>query len=382
MKKVLLLGASGSIGGQTLDIIRDNPLDFTLTAFSVGNNTSVIPSILKENPSVKHVYVISYEECLRLKKEYPGIAFYYGEKGLARLVRSADFDMCVEALVGFVGLEPAILTLKRNKILCLANKEALVTGGHLINGLLKRGKGKLYPIDSEHVAIAKCLAKVDKDNVDKIILTASGGALRNVPLEELPNMKASDALKHPTWKMGDKITIDCATMMNKGFEIIEAYYLFHYPLSKIEVMMHDESLVHSMVKTKDGRYILDYGKPDMHNPIRYAMYEGNAYTEVMEVKSLDELKECHFHDFDPKRYPLTVLAKEALKLGGTNLVSLNASNEVCVRAYLKDRITYPQITTLVTSITMNTVNEKRPSLRKIRIINALATERTKEVIDS
>ena len=380
MKKVLLLGASGSIGGQTLDIIRDNPSDFTLVAFSVGKQTEKIDEILKDHHEVRYVYLIDASIARKYKKLYPNITFFYGDKGLLKLVKKADYEMCVEALVGFVGLEPAIYVLKRNKILCLANKEALVTGGHIINGLLKRGKGKLYPIDSEHVAIAKCLAHTSKDNVDKIILTASGGALRKVPLEDLPKMKASDALKHPTWKMGAKITIDCATMMNKGFEIIEAYYLFHYPLGRIKVMMHDESLVHSMVKTKDGRYIIDYGKPDMHNPIRYAMYEGKAYTDVIEVKDLKELKDCHFHRYNPKRYPATEVAKKALQKGGAALVALNASNEVLVHAFLEDKISFDRIATCVNTIVENTPKIKKPRLSQIKFINDISIERVEEVI--
>lgn len=380
MKKILLLGASGSIGRQTLDIIIENPNDFVLTAFSVGKHHEVIPEIIKKHAEIQSIYLIDDKEAKSLRKQYPNIIFYSGDKGLIKLVKKAEYDMCVNALVGFVGMEPSIRALKRNKILCLANKEALVTGGHIINRLLKNGKGKLYPIDSEHVALAKCLANVEPENVDKLILTASGGALRHVPMEKLPEMKASDALKHPTWKMGAKITIDCATMMNKGFEIIEAYYLFHYPLSKIKVIMHDESLVHSMVKTKDGRYIVDYSEPDMHNPIRYAMYEGNAYKDVKIVNSLDELTGLHFHRFNPKRYPCVELARNALRQGGSTLVALNASNEVLVHAFLEDKIPFDRIPIVIQSITDNVVKLKKPTLKQINLINESTIEKTEEVI--
>ena len=380
MKKILLLGASGSIGRQTLDIIEENPGDFVLTAFSVGKHHEVIPEIVKKHAEIQSIYLIDDIEAKSLRKQYPNIIFYSGDKGLIKLVKKAEYDMCVNALVGFVGMEPSIRALKRNKILCLANKEALVTGGHIINRLLKNGKGKLYPIDSEHVALAKCLANVEPENVDKLILTASGGALRHVPMEKLPEMKASDALKHPTWKMGAKITIDCATMMNKGFEIIEAYYLFHYPLSKIKVIMHDESLVHSMVKTKDGRYIVDYSEPDMHNPIRYAMYEGNAYKDVKIVNSLDELTGLHFHRFNPKRYPCVELARNALRQGGSTLVALNASNEVLVHAFLEDKIPFDRIPIVIQSITDNVVKLKKPTLKQINLINESTIEKTEEVI--
>lgn len=342
-KKVLLLGASGSIGSQTLDIIDEANGKFILTAFSVGTQSDKVEPILNKYQTVECVYLIDKAKALDLSVKYPEVKFYYGDKGLAKLTKNADYEMCVDALVGFAGLEPAVIALKRKKILCLANKEALVAGGTLINKLLAKGKGKLYPIDSEHVALAKCLANCDSKDVKRLIITASGGALRNVPLDELKDVKAEQALKHPTWKMGNKITIDCATMMNKGFEIIEAFYLYGYPLEKISVLMHDESLVHSLVELNDGSFIVEYGKPDMHNPIRWAMYEGKNKYEVLKIKDLSELKDCHFHEYDSKRYPCTELAKQALLEGASKMIVLNASNEVLVHKYLKDEIKFLDI---------------------------------------
>ncbi len=342
-KNVLLLGASGSIGSQTLDIINEANGRFVLTAFSVGKNYEKAREILGKFPNIKHVYVISKEDADALRSEYPLVKIYFGKRGLAKLTKAAKFDMCVNALVGFAGLEPSIIALKRNKILCLANKESLVAGGELINALLSKGKGKLYPIDSEHVALAKCLKACKKEDVKRILITASGGALRNLPMEKLEYVKAEEALKHPTWKMGNKITIDCATMMNKGFEIIEAYYLYDFPLEQIEVLMHDESLVHSAVELNDGTFVVDYGKPDMHKPIKWAMYEGEVNNDVIKVKSLSELKDCHFHEYNPKRYPCTELAKQALSDGVSKLVALNAANEVLVNRYLKDEIKFTDI---------------------------------------
>ncbi len=342
-KKVLLLGASGSIGGQTIDIINEAKDKFILTSFSVGHKYEKAIEILEAFDTIKHVYVIDEEHAKDIKAKFPKVKVYSGKKGLAKLTKKADYDMCVDALVGFSGLEPAIIALKKNKILCLANKEALVTGGTIINNLLIRGKGKLYPIDSEHVALAKCLSKCKPEDVKQLIITASGGALRNVPIEELGSVKAERALQHPTWKMGNKITIDCATMMNKGFEIIEAFYLYGYPLDKIKVIMHDESLVHSAVELNDGTFLVDYGKPDMHNPIKWAMYEGNVDYEVLKVKSLEELKDCHFHEYDPSRYPCCEIAKTALEGGVAKLVALNAANEVLVNKYLQDKIKFSDI---------------------------------------
>ena len=369
IKKVLLLGASGSIGGQTIDIINEANGKFILTAFSVGNKWEVAKEILEKYKTVKHVYVKSFKNAIKLHKLFPCVKFYYGKHGLASITRRVNYDICVDALVGFVGLEPAVIALKRDKILCLANKEALVAGGTLINDILSKGKGKLFPIDSEHVALAKCLANCEPKDVKRLIITASGGALRNVSLDKLADVKAEEALKHPTWKMGNKITIDCATMMNKGFEIIEAFYLYGYPLEKINVLMHDESLVHSAVELNDGTLVVDYGKPDMHNPIRWALYEGKCEYSVMKIKSFDELKDCHFHDYDPNRYPCTEIAKRALLDGASKMIALNASNEVLVHKYLNDQIKFLDIAHNVELAVNNTKINTHPTLFQVKRID-------------
>ena len=342
-KKVLLLGASGCIGSQTLDIIDEAKGEFILTSFSVGKNKDRAIELLEKYDSVQCIYITSEEDAKEIAELFPKIKVFSGKKGLSKLTKKADYDMCVDALVGFAGFEPAVIALKKDKILCLANKEALVVGGQIINNILLNGKGKLYPIDSEHVALAKCLSKCNFEDVKNLIITASGGALRDIPLEDLENIKASEALKHPTWKMGNKITIDCATMMNKGFEIIEAFYLYHFPLEQIKVQMHDQSLIHSAVELNDGTFLVDYGKPDMHNPIKWALYEGNVDYEIKKVKSLEEFKDCHFREYDPKRYPCTELAKKALEGGPAKLIALNAANEVMVNKYLKDEIKFTDI---------------------------------------
>ncbi len=369
MKKVLLLGASGSIGQQSIDVINASKGEFVLTAFSVGKRSEQIDEILKDHHEVKAVYLFDSKKAKEFKKKYPNIKFYSGKSGLAKITKHADYDMCVDALVGFAGFEPAVLALKRNKILCLANKEALVSGGTVISKCLVTGHGKLYPIDSEHVALAKCLAKTEPKNVKKLIITASGGALRNVPIEDLDKMTKDDALKHPTWKMGNKITIDCATMMNKGFEVIEAWYLYHYPLDQIEIIMHDESLVHSMVELKDGSLIVDYGKPDMHSPIAWAMSEGTLEYDILKIKSLNELKDCHFHEYNPKRYPCTELAKKAMITASSKMIALNAANEVAVNRFLKDEIKFTDIAKIVSRVVEQTPIIYKPSIHKIKALD-------------
>ena len=372
MKKVLLLGASGSIGTQTLDIIRQYPNEFELVGFSVGKNKEKAEEILEEFKSVKYVYISKKEHAKSLKEFHKEISIFCGKCGLRKLIKKSDFDMCVDALVGFVGLEPAIHVLKKNKILCLANKEALVAGGTIINQLLSEGKGTLYPIDSEHVALAKCLSKCDIKDVKSLIITASGGALRNVEISQLAKQTPEDALRHPTWKMGAKITIDCATMMNKGFEIIEAYYLYHFPLNKIRVQMHDESLIHSAVELNDGTFIVDYGKPDMHEPIKWAMFEGKSEFKVYTVKSLEEFKDCHFHEYDYKRYPCTEIAKQALLEGASKMIALNAANETAVYRFLNHEIGYLDISKFVGKKVGEQKLIRYPSLCQIKRIDRKA----------
>lgn len=371
-KKVLLLGASGSIGKQTIDLLREHQNKFVLTAFSVGNNYKAIPDLLCEFKHVKFVYLISKQHATVLSKVFPKVKFLSGAKGLTKLTKVAHYDICVDALVGFVGLEPAIISLEKNKTLCLANKEALVTGGALINKILESGKGKIFPIDSEHVALAKCLSTCKAKDVKRLIITASGGALRNVPINKLNSKKAKDALKHPIWKMGEKITIDCATMMNKGFEIIEAHYLFKYPLNHIDVLMHDESLVHSAVELKDGTILIDYGKPDMHNPIWWALNEGKVDFKIKKIKSFSSLKNCHFHKYNPKRYPCTELAKQALNEGEDKLVILNAVNEVMVHKYLNDEVKFLDISMKISEALDSSYGRYNLTLAEIKQIDKQA----------
>ncbi len=362
--RICLLGASGSIGTQTIDVVLKNYDDFDIVAFSVGENTKVIPNILKKFPNVKAICVKQGFVARRLEKKYPDIKFYYGDDGLLDIIRKTDFDMLVNALVGFVGLKPTLTGLMCNKVVCLANKESLVVGGELVKDVLTTGHGKLYPIDSEHVALAKCLS-VDSNYVEKLILTASGGAFRNLTREELKDVKPSDALKHPTWKMGKKITIDCATMVNKAFEIVEAYYLFGFDSKHIDVVLHDESYVHSMVQYKDGLYRLDVGKPDMRVPIKYALYRGITDYETCLLEDYHDLKKYHFHELDLERYPMVNWGKFVIEKKGTYGAVLNAANEVAVKAFLEGKITFLQIEEIINQLMTTHKNIKHPTLEEI-----------------
>ncbi len=372
MKNVLLLGASGSIGTQSLDVLEKHHSEFCLKGISIGHQIDKIPAILKRFPSIRHVCVQEEKDFVRLKGEYPSLNWFFGDDGLVSIIRECPSQMVVNSLVGFAGLVPSLTALNEDKILCLANKESLVVGGELIQKTLDSGKGKLYPIDSEHVAIAKLLSCVEPEQLDKVLITASGGSFRTKGRQELSDVTPEMALAHPTWSMGAKITIDSATMMNKGFEVIEAIRLFRLPLSQIEILMHDESWVHSLVLLKDGTYLADVSKPDMRGPIEYALMTGNVDFTPVKVRKLSELAPYHFHKFDPKRFLAPGIALDAYKTGGTCTATLNAANEEAVYAFLNGKIGFLDIDTFVRSAITSMPVIQNPSLRQIRTADAYA----------
>ena len=372
MKEVLLLGASGSIGTQSLDVLEKHHSEFCLKGISIGHQVDKIPAILKRFPSISHVCVQEEKDFVRLKEEYPSLKWFFGDDGLVSIIQECPSQMVVNSLVGFAGLVPSLTALNEDKILCLANKESLVVGGGLIQKTLDSGKGKLYPIDSEHVAIAKLLSCIEPEQLDKVLITASGGSFRTKGRQELSNVTPEMALAHPTWSMGAKITIDSATMMNKGFEVIEAIRLFHLPLNQIEILMHDESWVHSLILLKDGTYLADVSKPDMRGPIEYALMTGNVDFTPVKVRKLSELAPYHFHKFDPKRYLAPGIALDAYKTGGTCTATLNAANEEAVYAFLNGKIGFLDIDTFVRSAITSMPVIQNPSLRQIRTADAYA----------
>lgn len=376
MKRICLLGASGSIGGQTLDVMKKHPVDFSLAGFSVGKQINKIADILKEF-DVK--YVCIKEKSDEIEKQFPNVKFFYGDDGLNELITACDCDMVVNALVGFVGLKPSITALENNKYLALANKETLVAGGEIINNLLNNGKGKLIPIDSEHVALSKCLS-VDKENVNKIVITASGGAFRKLTRNELKDVTPEDALKHPTWSMGSKITIDSATMVNKTFEIIEAYYLFGYKYEDIELLFNYESFVHSLVKYNDGSYRLDEGKPDMRVPIKYALYEGACEYDLVYVNKLEDYKNSNLYPFDYERFPIVNLAKKVIEEKGTLGAIFNAANEEAVYAFLNKEISFLEIENIINFCINNVQSIANPSYDDIKKCDVLTREMVRKIV--
>ena len=379
MMTVCLLGASGSIGQQTIEVMLKNPNDFDLLAFSVGKRTRCISSIVKHFPNIKAICIQDEKVMKRYQKKYTGIAFFSGDNGLEEIIKVSGAKMVVNALVGFVGLKPSLTALENNKILCLANKESLVIGGELVNNLLKQGHGSLIPIDSEHVAIKKCL-DVDSQNIDKIIITASGGPFRNLKREELKNITPEQALAHPNWKMGKKITIDSATMVNKTFEIIEAHYLFGTSFRKIEIKINYNSYVHSIVRYNDGTYRMDVGKPDMRVPIKYALYQGLTSYKTVVTDDLNKIKNTEFGEFDINRFPIVKVAEKVINEKGTLGAIFNGANEEAVKAFLNHEIPFLGIENLINNCLKRQKNIKHPDYETLKAADQKARQLVKEMI--
>lgn len=379
MMTVCLLGASGSIGSQTIDVMLKNTSDFDLLAFSIGKRTRKIHGILNKFPHVKAICIQNMDKISYFKKAYPNITFFYGDEGLDELIKFTEAKMVVNALVGFVGLKPTITALENDKIVALSNKESLVVGGELINKIIKKRNGKLIPIDSEHVAIAKCLA-VDNNNIDQVIITASGGAFRNLSREELKDVTPEQALNHPNWKMGQKITIDSATMVNKAFEIIEAHYLFGLQSAKISTILNLNSYVHSLVRYNDGTYRMEVGKPDMRKPIKYALYQGLINYQTVVSDDYTKIKNTTFAPFDIKRYPIVNLAKRVIEEKGTLGAVFNAANEEAVYAFLAHKIRFLDIEALINKCIAEHQNIKNPDYLTLKRVDLFTRNKVKEII--
>lgn len=376
---LVILGASGSIGTQTIDVIKNNEKKWTLKGFSVGNKTFYVDEILKEFKDVNSICLKNKKDYLNYKNKYPSIKFFYGDKGLIKLIKYNKNATILNALVGFVGLNPSIVSLKLNRTLLLANKESLVCGGNLINKILKR-RGKIYPIDSEHVAIAKCLYNESISDVNEIIITASGGPFFNLNREELKNVTLKDALNHPTWKMGNKITIDSATMMNKTFELIEAYYLFGIDFDKIKAIVNRKSLVHGLVKFNDGRIKLNVGENLMKYPILYALDLGKPNDDTFNDIELNTYDRYEFFNLSKKRFPLLNYAEKVVKSSKNEGVILNAINEECVQAFLNSKINFIDIENIIDKIFSSAVFIKCNNYKLLHLSNMYYRYKTRKEI--
>ena len=369
MKYISLLGATGSIGTQTIDIIREHKEYFSLVAMSIGRNLSLARKMIIEF-SPKLVSTIEKNDAEILQAEFPNVTFSYGEKGINDVAVYDKADILVNAVTGSVGLQPTLQAIEAKKTIAIANKETLVTAGHLVMDAAKKHQVSILPVDSEHSAIFQCLQGENRKTIEKIILTASGGSFRDRSREELKNVTVKEALNHPNWSMGAKITIDSASMMNKGLEVIEAHWLFDLPYEKIDVLLHKESVIHSMVEFHDSSVMAQLGSPDMRIPIQYALtYPDRISLPSAKKLDLAQIGKLHFQKMDLDRFRCLKYAYEAGKAGGSYPTVLNAANEAAVAAFLSGQIKFLQIEDLVEESLNRHERIENPSLAEIEEID-------------
>ncbi len=370
-KKVLILGSTGSIGNNTCSVIREFKNDFEIVGLSTNSKIDILKKQIEEfNP--KTVNISSEEALNNFKKNKINVNIYEGN--IVEFVRDTDFDILVNALTGYAGFLPTIEAVKKGKIIALANKETLVVGGDIINESLKKYNSSLIPIDSEHSAIFQILRHFKYSAISKVIITASGGPFLKTPKEELKNVTVEMALKHPTWNMGGKITIDSATMMNKGFEVIEAHHLFNLDYDKIETIIHPQSLIHSMVEFVDGEIYAQIGKNDMRLPIQHALTYPEIKSTPFEKLKLHEHSEINFYKMDFDKFVMLKLAYECGKKGGLYPCVLNAANEICVYSFLEEKIGFTDIFDIVQKICERRIYDKKIDI-PLTIENIINTDR-------
>src|SRR3989338_5680614 len=354
MKKLSILGSTGSIGTQTLEIVKNNPSEFRVAGLTTNNNIELLKKQIQEFKPIA-VAVMDEEKADFLKGDI-NINVYSGIGGIIKIAKLNEVDTVVNSLVGSIGVKPTIEAIKNKKNIALANKETLVTAGSIV------------------------MEEIKKKNVNKITITASGGPFREFTKKQMENATAKGALKHPTWSMGDKITIDSATLMNKGFEIIEAHWLYNFPYEKIDVVIHPQSIIHSIVEFKDKSVIAQLGNPDMKIPIQYALSYPKRLDSISRKLNLTKIKNLSFEKPDFERFPCLKFAYDAGKEGGTMPAVLNAANEIAVQHFLGNKIKFLDIPKLIGKMMQRHKLIKNPSLNEILDVDKKIKEETKKII--
>ncbi|MGE5364395.1 MAG: 1-deoxy-D-xylulose-5-phosphate reductoisomerase [Bacteroidota bacterium] len=365
MKKLLVLGSTGSIGVNTLNVVRRFRDRFEIEGLTVNSNIRLLEEQMREfHPSF--VVVRDERAAAELKqKNITGCKILCGESGLVEAAATGEYDILLSAMVGFAGLAPTIEGIKRGKRIALANKETLVVAGELVTKLCREHNSELLPVDSEHSAIFQCLEGEGHNEVGRLILTASGGPFLNKSRQELESVTVEEALNHPNWKMGKKITIDSATMMNKGLEVIEAAWLFNVPREKIQVVIHPQSIIHSMVEFVDGSIKAQMGLPDMKLPIQYALtYPGRLAADEKKTH-LPGIKYLTFFEPDTDKFECLKIAYNVMEAGGTAPCIMNAANEVAVARFLEGGIRFMEIPELIMNCLSRIDNHRSPDLQTI-----------------
>ena len=383
MKQIAILGSTGSIGTQTLDVVRQHPEEFSVFALSAHRSLDLlIQQALEFNPAVVCIADESLYQPLREALSDLPIQVMAGEKAIAEMVTMPAIDVVVAAMVGYAGLRPTIEAIKANKTIALANKETLVVAGEIICRLAQRHKVSILPVDSEHSAIFQSLVGEDMASVEKLLLTASGGPFRNFTFEQMQHVTAAQALKHPNWEMGAKITIDSASMMNKGFEVIEARWLFDIPVDKIQVLVHPQSVVHSAVQFVDGSVKAQLGTPDMRMPIQYALTFPQRWQSDVPRLDLFATKQLTFEEPDMQRFPNLRLAYEAMAKGGNMPCILNAANEVVNLAFREGKCGFLQMSDVIEQTMATTNFIAQPTYEDYVQTDRLARQIAKERINN
>lgn len=383
-KKIAILGSTGSIGTQTLDIVRRDP-NMEVVSLSAHSNIDLLEEQIKEfRPQL--VCVMKEEKAEELKKRLKRTSYEIdvvtGVEGLIEVATLNEAEIVVTAVVGMIGLLPTIRAIEAKKTIALANKETLVTAGELVMNLAKEHGVSILPVDSEHSAVFQCLRGNKHGEIENIILTASGGPFREYTKEQLENVTVEQALNHPNWKMGSKITIDSATLMNKGLEVIEAKHLFDVAPEQIDVVVHKESIVHSMVEYVDGSTIAQLGMPDMRHPIGYALYyPERTHLDCISKLKLAEIKNLSFEHPRKDVFPCLQYAYDALKVGGTMPAVLNAANEIVVEAFLNGKISFMEIPQIIHNVMEEHICISSPTLEQILESDAWARACSRKKVD-
>lgn len=374
-EKIALLGSTGSIGTQALDIISRYPDRFQVEVLIAGNNIDLlIEQAHKFQPDSVVISNTAHYQQLKDALQYTSIKVYAGNDAVEQVVASSSVDVVIASIVGYSGVRPTIAAIKAGKKIALANKETLVVAGEIIGQLVRDSGSSIIPVDSEHSAIFQCLAGETGNPVEKITLTASGGPFLNMSEDMLKKVKPCDALKHPNWNMGCKVTIDSASLMNKGLEVIEAKWLFDLTPEQISVIVHPQSVIHSLVHFADGSVKAQLGVPDMRVPILYALSYPDRFVSDLPRLNLSESNNLTFTDPDFKKFRNLALAYEAIKMGGNMPCILNAANEMAVRAFLDEKIAFTEMPEIVEYTMENSIYSKSPDLDSLEVTDNNARE--------
>ena len=381
MKRISILGSTGSIGRQCLEVIESLPGRFKVIALAAGSNIPLLveqvhhfrPAVVSvANEAVARELCAALESNNRAEPDRPSPQILFGAEGLERVATHADTQMVLSATVGIVGLAATYKAIKCGKDIALANKEVLVAAGEVVMAAVARHRVALLPVDSEHNAIHQCLRGGQRDEVKRLVLTASGGPFRETPLAQLSKVTPKQALAHPNWKMGQRITIDSATMMNKGFEVIEAKWLFGVELDRVHVVIHPQSTIHSMVEYMDGSILAQLGPTDMRMPIQYALTYPKRVASKGCALDWTALRTLDFEDVPAKKFPCLNLAREAARIGGPLPCALNAADEVAVAAFLENRLDFPGIAGVVEDVLQRMPRTSLGSIDDVLAVDAEA----------